>query len=270
MGDHFVLLVDRLITESTLEAAIESINRLQREPASSVCVDMTDDSVSFRRMDIDAGFSGGKFVECKICQDEDEDSNMEIPCSCRGSLMYAHRKCVQRWCNVKGDTICEICHQKFEPDYTAPPRLLHYSGAPMNFRGNWAISRSDMQNHFLSTATINGDFLEQDIDDYPSSRSIIFCRIVATIFMVLLVLRHTLPFVLYGGPGEYSISLFMMVTLRILGILLPIYIMVKAMTIVQRRRNRQYYAPIYPHPSTLVEEHELPRHQPQSHLIYVP
>ncbi|KAJ6999239.1 hypothetical protein NC653_010044 [Populus alba x Populus x berolinensis] len=33
--------------------------------------------------------------------------NMEIPCSCRGSLKYDHRKCVQRWCNEKGNTICE-------------------------------------------------------------------------------------------------------------------------------------------------------------------
>lgn len=24
---------------------------------------------------------------------------------------YAHRKCVQRWCNEKGNIICEICHQ---------------------------------------------------------------------------------------------------------------------------------------------------------------
>lgn len=24
---------------------------------------------------------------------------------------YAHRKCVQRWCNEKGDTICEICRK---------------------------------------------------------------------------------------------------------------------------------------------------------------
>ena len=26
-------------------------------------------------------------------------------------LQYAHRKCVQRWCNEKGDIICEICRQ---------------------------------------------------------------------------------------------------------------------------------------------------------------
>jgi len=24
---------------------------------------------------------------------------------------YAHRKCVQHWCNEKGDIICEICHK---------------------------------------------------------------------------------------------------------------------------------------------------------------
>jgi hypothetical protein len=26
-------------------------------------------------------------------------------------LQYAHRRCIQRWCNEKGDTTCEICHQ---------------------------------------------------------------------------------------------------------------------------------------------------------------
>lgn len=64
-------------------------------------------------------------------------------------VQYAHRKCVQHWCNEKGDTICEICHQvcllalslvpckipltvclnvywywwtqPYQPGYTAPP-----------------------------------------------------------------------------------------------------------------------------------------------------
>lgn len=26
-------------------------------------------------------------------------------------VQYAHRKCVQHWCNEKGDITCEICHQ---------------------------------------------------------------------------------------------------------------------------------------------------------------
>jgi hypothetical protein len=27
------------------------------------------------------------------------------------SMQYAHRTCVQRWCNEKGDVTCEICHE---------------------------------------------------------------------------------------------------------------------------------------------------------------
>uniref|UniRef100_A0A2P2L6I2 Uncharacterized protein MANES_06G092200 n=1 Tax=Rhizophora mucronata TaxID=61149 RepID=A0A2P2L6I2_RHIMU len=50
-------------------------------------------------------------VECRICQEEDSIKNLEIPCACNGSLKFAHRKCVQHWCNEKGDITCEICHQ---------------------------------------------------------------------------------------------------------------------------------------------------------------
>ncbi|KAM0001669.1 putative transcription regulator AUX/IAA family [Helianthus debilis subsp. tardiflorus] len=29
----------------------------------------------------------------RICHDEDQDSSVEVPCGCRDSLKYAHRKC---------------------------------------------------------------------------------------------------------------------------------------------------------------------------------
>ncbi|XP_042458420.1 uncharacterized protein LOC122042384 [Zingiber officinale] len=50
-------------------------------------------------------------VDCRICQEEDHVENLEVPCACNGSLKYAHRACIQRWCNEKGDTTCEICHE---------------------------------------------------------------------------------------------------------------------------------------------------------------
>eukprot|EP01018_Ginkgo_biloba_P037600 Gb_12336 [translate_table: standard] len=83
MEDHVVLYVDRLVTE---------------EGTTS-----------------DRNGSASPQVECRICQEEDDDTNMEAPCACSGSLKYAHRKCVQRWCNEKGDTTCEICHQSSVP-----------------------------------------------------------------------------------------------------------------------------------------------------------
>lgn len=84
MGDHFVLLVDRLLTESTLEAAIESRKQLTEATSSAM------DGLKRDRFSPEMEFanipSPNKMVECRICQDEDEDSNMETPCSCCGSL----------------------------------------------------------------------------------------------------------------------------------------------------------------------------------------
>lgn len=84
MGDHFVLLVDRLLTESTLEATIESRNRSKQVMPTSI--DETKIDFSPRKTNLGNVSSPTKIVECRICQDEDEDSNMETPCSCCGSL----------------------------------------------------------------------------------------------------------------------------------------------------------------------------------------
>lgn len=235
MGDHFVLFVDRLITESTLEAAIESRNQAKLGTGDPKAEKNTQKNVGDRKTD-------GKLVECRICQDEDEDSNMEAPCSCCGSLKYAHRKCVQRWCNEKGDTVCEICQQQFTPDYTAPPRLFRYGRIPMNFRGNWEIARHDIQNHRFITMVQNSRDLvgPSHHDEYASSstRSIIYCRVVALIFMALLILRHVFPLV-SAGAEQYSLALLILLLLRTAGIVLPLYIMLRAVTTFHRRRLQQ-------------------------------
>ncbi|XP_050272479.1 uncharacterized protein LOC126715745 isoform X1 [Quercus robur] len=266
MGDHFVLLVDRLITESTLEAAIESRNKSLQATSSVVIIDEKKIGHSSKKVDF---ASPGKLVECRICQDEDEDSTMETPCSCCGSLKYAHRKCVQRWCNEKGDTMCEICHQQFKPGYTAPPPLFRFGRVPMNFRGNWEIYRRDSNSpRVIAMVSANRSFLEPDYDEYSASttRSLMCFRSVALIFMVLLILRHTLPLIISGGNG-YSFPLSMLLFLRTAGIILPIYIMVRAVTFLQRRRYQQEpsISPI----ASSDDETEDSTLQPQPHIIRV-
>lgn len=238
MGEHFVLLVDRLLTESTLEA-MESRNRSMQATSSAVENPKLDYS-NCNKIDFeDIVSSPRKIVECRICQDEDEDSNMETPCSCCGSLKYAHRRCVQRWCNEKGDTECEICHQQFKPGYTAPPPLFQFGRVPMNFRGNWEISRRGSPRIIM--VSTDREFLNpHEYDEYSAStaRSVLWCRSVAFIFMVLLILRHTLPLIISGNK-DYSFPLIMLLVLRTVGIVLPIYIMVRLVTAIQRRRSQQ-------------------------------
>jgi hypothetical protein len=71
------LLVDRLLTESTLEAAIRK-----------QMVDLQPETVAIQYCR--GGHHGGgtvcKVVECRICQEEDWDTSMEAPCACCGSL----------------------------------------------------------------------------------------------------------------------------------------------------------------------------------------
>lgn len=238
MGDHFVLLVDRLLTESTLEAAIES-----RNPSKQLVPAENDDLVidCASHSDSEIGFSPRKVVECRICQDEDFDSKMETPCSCCGSLKYAHRRCVQKWCNEKGNTMCEICHQQFRPNYTAPPPLFRFGGIPMNLRGSWQISRRDLNNpRLVAMVSTHRNFLGPTYDEYAdsSSRSLMCCRLVVAIFMVLLILRHTLP-IFATGSDNYSFPLFVLPLLRTIGIFLPVYIILRAVTALHGRRRRQ-------------------------------
>ncbi|KAK7340910.1 hypothetical protein VNO77_21627 [Canavalia gladiata] len=197
--------------------------------------------------------SPNRLVQCRICHDEDEDSNMDTPCSCCGTLKYAHQKCVQRWCNEKGDTTCEICQQQLKPSYTAPPPppLFSYGGSPINFGGNREISRRDLHNHqFLAMFTANHEFLDLDFEySAPSTRSLMCCRIVAIIFLALLVLRHTLPiiFILNGAGGEYSMTVFMFIVFRIIGITVPMYIMIKATIAIQRLQYQDHHSPWQSH-----------------------
>ncbi|KAG8637696.1 uncharacterized protein LOC122721890 isoform X2 [Manihot esculenta] len=234
MGDHFALLVDRLLTESTLEAAIESRNRLMQATANETKI-----VISSQKVDSRDDSSPKKMVECRICQDEDEDCNMETPCSCCGSLKYAHRRCVPRWCNEKGNTICEICHQHFTPGYTAPPPLFQIGGIPMNLRGNWQTSGRDLHGpQFIAMVSTDRNFLNPEYEEYSAStRNSNCCRSVAIAFMVLLILRHILPVIL--RTNEVSFPLLMLLFLRIAGILLPVYVIMRAVTALQRRLHQQ-------------------------------
>jgi hypothetical protein len=78
MGDHLALIVDRLLIESTLEAAIGGGKHMV-----DLCQETMDVEYFHRGL---GGGSVTKVVECRICQEEDWDTCMEAPCTCCGSL----------------------------------------------------------------------------------------------------------------------------------------------------------------------------------------
>ncbi|EEE68755.1 hypothetical protein OsJ_27447 [Oryza sativa Japonica Group] len=204
-------------------------------------------------------------VECRICQEEDNISNLESPCACTGSLKYAHRACVQRWCDEKGDLTCEICHEPYKHGYTALPRahpdettidirqasILYYSHFFIYFNylpvpitiGGWTITGTAFDLHDPRIiAMAQNHIMEADYDDYSvtNASSAAFCRSAALILMALLVLRHVL--VLTDEDEDDASSMFLLFLLRVTGFLLPFYIMAWAINILQGRRRRQVAA----------------------------
>ncbi|CAI9112131.1 OLC1v1012516C1 [Oldenlandia corymbosa var. corymbosa] len=83
--------------------------------------------------------------------------------------------------------------------------------------------------------------LESDYDEYADSSAsgAAFCRSAALILMALLLLRHALTIGDGDGDDDDVSTFFSLFLLRAAGFLLPCYIMAWAISILQRRRQRQ-------------------------------
>ncbi|KAG2625927.1 hypothetical protein PVAP13_3KG289100 [Panicum virgatum] len=223
MADHFEVMAGRLLTESTLQSAID-----EASDAPSSTVTPCDPAVEEGRA------TSGVLVECRICQEDDDEACMEAPCSCKGSLKYAHRKCIQRWCDEKGDTICEICLQQFTPNYTTSSKLFQHGRNTIFFSAPGYIQARPYADQTSATST------SYEYDRQASTPTgVICCRIIAITLMVLLVLHDALS-VLLGDQGAYTVAMLTLLMLRTAGVVIPVYIiMVAVAELLQRRSRRQ-------------------------------
>ncbi|CAH2065036.1 unnamed protein product [Thlaspi arvense] len=249
MADHLSLCTDRLITAESLNSQKDSessdsssgeSSRPQVTDLASSSVDEAEEAREYYGVAEEEPFL--QSVECRICQEEDTTKNLEAPCACNGSLKYAHRKCVQRWCNEKGDITCEICHQPYQHGYTAPPppppdeTIIHIGD---DWENGVPLDLSDPR--ILAMAAAERRFLEADYDEYSESNSsgAAFCRSAALILMALLLLRDALNLTTNSDDEDDPTAFFSLFLLRAAGFLLPCYIMAWAIGILQRRRQRQ-------------------------------
>ncbi|KAL7172037.1 hypothetical protein ACSBR2_031684 [Camellia fascicularis] len=182
---------------------------------------------------------------CRICHEEEFESckSLEAPCACSGTVKFAHRDCIQRWCNEKGNTTCEICLQKFEAGYTAPPpKKTQLVDTVVTIRGSLEVPRTGrrQQNPEL-VAIAEGQILETNYSECSEAadRSTTCCRSIALIFTVLLLARHLLA-VLTGGTEDYPFTLVALLIIRASGIVLPMYIFIWIITAIQNNIKRQY------------------------------
>ncbi|ESQ36677.1 hypothetical protein EUTSA_v10008710mg [Eutrema salsugineum] len=180
------------------------------------------------------------FSRCRICHEEEEEaeSYFEAPCSCSGTVKFAHRDCIQRWCDEKGNTICEICLQEYKPGYTTtlkPSRLIE---AAVTIRDNLRTARRENGGRRNSRRLV-----ERAESDYPDcnsrgDRSASCCRYLALIFSVVLLIKHAFD-VVYG-TDEYPFTIFTVLTLKAIGILLPMLVIIRTIAAIQSSIRHQF------------------------------
>ncbi|XWS35335.1 hypothetical protein CRYUN_Cryun21dG0117200 [Craigia yunnanensis] len=244
MVDDFMVCVDRIIASA---ACFESSSVSEGQPNSTtentnvVPVKKTSD-VEKEGKEEYCSKKVKEVVECRICQEEDDLLSLEVPCACNGTLKFAHRKCIQRWCNKKGDITCEICKQVFSPNYSLPPTRSSPDVLAIDIRQAWGPHIDLRDSHLLVLTASQSQLLQSEYEDYvaANSGSLACLRTVALILLIILLLRQALMLTRDSGMMQESSAFinFQVLLLQFTGFLLPCYVMAR-MWYLQSRRRRQ-------------------------------
>ncbi|KAJ9189166.1 hypothetical protein P3X46_000493 [Hevea brasiliensis] len=230
MVDDFMVCVDRIIASACFESVHGERDRNIEATAKNESVISVkcngEGCSSFKKVK--------EMAECRICQEEDEVHSMEAPCACNGTLKFAHRKCIQRWCNKKGNITCEICNQVFSPNYSVPPACSNPDVMAIDIRQAWRESQ------LLALAAAERRLLRSEYEDYAvaNTSSIACLRTIAVTLLVVLLLFQALLVTRDAGLVQESSTLFNVSLLRFAGFLLPCYVMARSCYVVQGRRRQ--------------------------------
>ncbi|KAK9672178.1 hypothetical protein RND81_12G082300 [Saponaria officinalis] len=257
MVDDFMVCVDRIIASACLNPSNEvdlnsGIFHLvhnhselpQIDRAKSFDFDINNNNNKINRI---CSSSCNEVVEkevkeCRICQEEDDDINLESPCACNGTLKFAHWKCIQKWCNKKGDITCEICNQVFAPNYSLPPPKSSSDVMAVDLRQAWGHYGYHDHN-LLALAEAEHHLLESEYDDYEvaAAGNVTCLRSIAIILMFILMIHQVLMITRDFGlmEGYSTFFNFQVSVLQLAGFLLPCYVLARSWYILHTRRRRQ-------------------------------
>ncbi|KAH9786709.1 RING-CH-type domain-containing protein [Citrus sinensis] len=197
---------------------------------------------------------------CRICHEEEFEScnSLEAPCACSGTVKFAHRDCIQRWCYEKGNTTCEICLQEYGPGYTAPSKKSQLIEAAVTIRDSLQIPRREHVPRNPRLVAIAERLSAES--HYPqcssaAGRTAACCRSLALTFTVLLLVKHLFA-VLTGNTDDYPFALVTVLLLRACGIILPMYVLMRTITAIHNSIRREYHHVTYDDETSNSDEEE--------------
>lgn len=178
--------------------------------------------------------------ECRICHEEDVIKNLDAPCACSGSLKYAHEACVQHWCNEKGNSMCEICHQPYKPTYV--PAVRQPQQEPPSSVLSIEIREQSMPDGTSSRVltlrdAVTGEETRFDLSEPEEPQDgLACCKLALLLVFVLLLLPRAFMLLVdadvdaEGDGGAADM-------LRVFGLVLPLLLLLRIIHLVNERRR---------------------------------
>ncbi|XP_015944458.1 uncharacterized protein LOC107469595 [Arachis duranensis] len=240
MVDHFIVCIDRIIPSTSCLPSPPHHDHvppfIQLGPEQEqACSSSNSSSSNYKRHDDDD--DDDVVVECRICQEEDQIHSMEAPCSCNGTLKFAHRKCIQKWCNKKGNTICEICNQIFSPNYSLPI-VRSNDIIAIDLRQEWERN-TDLR---VALTSAENHLMQREYEEYAITQtsSIACVRCATLILLIVLLVRQALMVTTNSATRRDSSRMFdfEMSLLQFASILLPCCAMARSWYLIQNRRRQ--------------------------------
>ncbi|XP_042442448.1 uncharacterized protein LOC122027519 isoform X2 [Zingiber officinale] len=146
------------------------------------------------------------------------------------------RECTQRWCDEKGNAVCEICLQEFEPGYTiAEKKALVDVG--VTIRGSLEVPRLNYDPHNPEFVPYNDT--DSDECSPASRRRASYFRSVTLIFMVIFLVRNLVTIMTVGADHYYAFTFLTVFLLRASVILLPLYLVIRFISAFQEAQQQE-------------------------------
>mmetsp|Transcript_6374 Transcript_6374/g.11040 ORF Transcript_6374/g.11040 Transcript_6374/m.11040 type:complete len:311 (+) Transcript_6374:365-1297(+) len=176
--------------------------------------------------------------DCRICQETDPVELLDTPCVCTGSMLYAHKGCIQHWINEKGDKTCEVCHTNFQGDYEDPPSRATFPGLFPPF-GVFDAARLQ-EAAAAMTERMSAEAEEERQLVYARYPRFLCLRLTIVFILSLFLMRIFFTVADEDSQNQESSSggatLFIAQLIRLLGPLIPFILMYQTIVTVRRQQ----------------------------------
>lgn len=186
--------------------------------------------------------------ECRICLESDNAHDLVQPCTCSGSVQWAHLACLKQWCSEKMTLKCELCGKVYREEIVeqlmpvmqeAQERYLAQNPGYDVLHGDGADPVRNIQAFIQEVARLQERQQRMGANPEAEERELMALRrrrrrmVIGSALMSVVLLIYMIIFFAVGRGVSMQSSGAML--LRLLIFLVPIVIVLSLLNVLRRR-----------------------------------